>query len=100
MNEDIIMIFEKLYEIIKKRIKELPDNSYVASLYKKGDDAILQKIGEEATEVILAAKGKNRQRVIEEIADLYFMTLVLMSSRNISLEEIYRELGKRRKQKE
>jgi phosphoribosyl-ATP pyrophosphohydrolase len=94
------MRLEDLYAIITKRKKELPKGSYVASLYRQGEDVILQKIGEEATEVILAAKGNNNQRIIEEIADLYFMTLVLMISRNISLEGIYRELGKRRKQKD
>lgn len=91
------MKLEELYAIIRKRISELPDNSYVASLYKKGEDAILQKIGEEATEVIIAAKGKKKQRVIEEIADLYFMSLVLLVAEEISLEKIYQELKKRRK---
>lgn len=93
----VIMIFEELYLIIQDRLKTLPNNSYVASLYKQGEDKILQKIGEEATEVILAAKGKNRQRIIEEVADLYFMILMLLVLKGISLNKIYTELKTRRK---
>lgn len=89
------MTLKKLYSIIRQRINTLPENSYVATLYRQGEDAILQKIGEEATEVILAGKGKNKQRIIEEIADLYFMILVLLVSKNISLNMIYEELKKR-----
>lgn len=91
------MRLEKLYSIIKNRIKERPKNSYVVSLYEKGEDAILQKIGEETTEVILAAKGKDKQRIVEEIADLYFMTLVFIASNNIDLRDIYEELERRKK---
>lgn len=77
----------------------MPKGSYVASLIKQGEGAILQKIGEEATEVIIAAKEKNRQRIIEEIADLYFMSLLLLAEKNIKPEEIFQELEKRRKKK-
>lgn len=91
------MRLERLYSIIRNRIKELPDNSYVASLYKKGEDAILQKIGEEITEVILAAKGKNKKRIVEEISDLYFMSLVLLAVKGIPINDVFTELEKRRK---
>lgn len=91
------MKLEELYSIITQRLKTKPDNSYIATLAKTGEDGILQKIGEEATEVIIAAKGKSKRRIIEEIADLYFMTLVLMASENISLQEIYSELESRKK---
>lgn len=91
------MRLEDLYAIITKRKKGMLKGSYVVSLIKQGEDAILQKIGEEATEVILAAKGKNKKRIIEEIADLYFMTLVLLVLKGISLNKIYTELKTRRK---
>lgn len=91
------MKLEDLSNIIIRRKNELPKRSYVASLIKRGENAILQKIGEEATEVIIASKVKNKKNIISEIADLYFMTLVLMASKNIKLEEIYRELEKRKK---
>ena len=93
------MKLEDLYSMIIKRKKELPKGSYVASLIKKGEDRILQKVGEEAVEVIVAAKGKDKKRLQEELADLLFMTLVLMVTKAISLEDILIELEKRRKPK-
>lgn len=91
------MMLEKLYSIIIQRLKTKPKNSYVAALAKNGEDEILQKIGEEATEVIIAVKGNNRNNIISEIADLYFMTLVLLADKEIDLNEIYKELKKRNK---
>ena len=91
------MTLEELYSIIQKRIKDLPSDSYVAALYKKGEDRILQKIGEEAIEVILAGKGKNKKRVIEETADLFFMSLIFLASKRISFGDLLNEYEKRRK---
>lgn len=94
-----LMILDDLYKIIKERIKMLPDNSYVAKLYKEGDDRILQKMGEESVEVIIAATNKNKKRIIEEISDLYFMTLVVMATKEIKPEDVFKELKKKRKKK-
>lgn len=91
------MTFEKLYTIIRKRKKELPERSYVASLYKEGEDRIIQKVGEEAVELVVAAKGKSQQRIIEEMADLYFMTLILLAYKNIELYEVFDELERRKR---
>lgn len=91
------MILEELYSILKQRKKELPDGSYSALLFKKGEDEVLQKIGEEAAEVIIAGKNKNKQRIIEEIADLYYMVLILLVINDIPISEVFRELEKRRK---
>lgn len=93
------MNFENLYAIIEKRKKEKKETSYVTGLFLSGEEEILKKIGEEAMEVILAAKGKKKKRIIAEIADLFFHTLVLMSSKEIALNNIYEELEKRRKTK-
>lgn len=90
------MTLEELYKIIEERKKNLPKNSYVASLFKKGKDKIIQKIGEESTEVIIAAKNESKQEIISEIADLLFHLLVLMSFIGISLEDVLRELSKRK----
>ena len=76
-NNDEMKILDELYKIIKKRIKEMPANSTVATLVKKGEDRVIQKVGEEAIEVIVAAKGTSKKRIIEEMADLYFMTIIL-----------------------
>lgn len=93
------MILEEIFAIIRKRIKDLPEDSSVAALVKKGEDRVIQKVGEEAVEVLVAAKGTSKKRIIEEISDLYFMTLVLLAVKNITLDEIYAELIKRRKKR-
>lgn len=91
------MILDDLYKLIKERIKTLPNNSYVAKLYKEGNDRILQKMGEESVEVLIAAMNKNKKRIVEEMADLYFMTLLVMTVKGISPEDVYKELKKRKK---
>lgn len=90
------MTLDELYKIIEDRKKNMPKNSYVASLFKKGKDKIIQKIGEEATEVIIAAKNESKQRIISEIADLIFHLLIMMSFLNISILDILKELDKRK----
>lgn len=75
----------------------MPVNSYVASLFKAGQDKIIQKFGEEATEVVIAAKNESKQRIIYEVADLWFHILVMLSSFNISPDEIMKELDNRNK---
>lgn len=91
------MDIEKLYKLIKDRIKTLPEDSYIASLYKEGEDRIIQKVGEEAVEAVIAAKGKDKKRIIEEVADLWFMTLVLMAVKGITPMQINEELKRRRR---
>lgn len=89
-------MLEELSKIIQDRKKRRPKDSYVASLFRKGENRILQKVGEEAIEVIIAAKGKNKKRITSEIADLWFHILVLMGLLEISLQDIYKELEKRK----
>lgn len=91
------MTLEELYEIIEDRKKNMPKDSYVASLFKDGLDRIIQKVGEETVEVVIAAKTENRKRVISEISDLLFHILVLLSSFNIDPKLILKELAKRNK---
>jgi len=91
------MILDHLYKIILDRKKNRQQNSYVSSLFEKGDDRIIQKVGEEATEVVIAAKNKDKKEIISEMSDLWFHMLVLLAARDIRLEEIYRELEKRAK---
>ncbi len=72
-----------------------PDSSYVASLFARGDDAILKKIGEEATETVMAAKDGKRERIIAEIADLWFHCIVLLASRGLAPADVLAELARR-----
>lgn len=91
------MTLEELYKIIEDRKKNMPENSYVTSLFRDGNDRIIQKVGEEATEVIIAAKNESKERVVSEVADLFFHLLIMLSSFEIKPDEIFKELDKRNK---
>ena len=84
-----------LYELLLTRKKELPEGSYTSYLFRKGIDKILKKVGEESTEVIIAAKDKDRKNTVYEIADLAYHVMVLMVEAGISLEDIHDELASR-----
>jgi phosphoribosyl-ATP pyrophosphohydrolase len=86
---------EELYVIISDRRDNPSPGSYTASLISQGEDQILKKLGEESVEVILAASSQGDQRLIEEVADLFYHTLVLLASRGIDLDDIYAELHRR-----
>ena len=75
-----------------RRKSATADNSYVASLYNQGTNKILDKISEESAEVIMAAKEEGNDKIIHEVADLWFHTLVLLLHKNISIKEIETEL--------
>ena len=72
-----------------------PASSYVAALFAKGDDAILNKIGEEATETVMAAKGGDSQRIASEVADLWFHCVVLLVRHGLSPSDVIAELARR-----
>ncbi len=84
-----------LAELLEGRKRERPEGSYTTYLFTKGTDKILKKIGEESTEVIVAAKNKDRKETVYEIADLAYHIMVLMTQMGISVEDIHRELASR-----
>ena len=86
---------DNLYALLKDRKETLPEGSYTTYLFQKGVDKILKKIGEECTEVIIAAKADDRRETVYEIADLTYHVMVLMNEMGISLEEVHRELASR-----
>jgi len=88
-------ILDAVYQVILERKANPTDNSYTASLMKKGIDSILKKIGEEGTELVIAGKGGTREEIVCETADLFFHTLVLLGYRNIPPEDVYAELRRR-----
>ncbi|MBA3074074.1 MAG: phosphoribosyl-ATP diphosphatase [Anaerolineae bacterium] len=90
-------MIEELFATIKERQQSNPEGSYTASLFAKGEDEILKKVGEESVEVILAAKGQGNERLIEEISDLTYHVLVLLASRGLTPADIAAELEKRKK---
>lgn len=85
----------QLLQLIAERKLSPKEGSYTTYLFEKGLDKILKKIGEECTEVIIAAKAEDKKETIYEIADLYYHTMVLMAEAGISLEDIHRELASR-----
>jgi len=88
-------ILQQLAEVLEARKGASPDSSYVASLYHKGLDAILKKIGEEATETVMAAKDGDADKIVCEIADLWFHTLVLLAQQELDPQQILDELSRR-----
>ena len=86
---------EGLYKLIEGRKSEPKEGSYTTYLFDKGLDKILKKVGEESTEVIIAAKAEDRKETVYEIADLAYHVMVLMIEAGISLEDIHRELASR-----
>lgn len=84
-----------LAAVLEARKQASPDSSYVASLYASGLDRILKKVGEEAAEVLIAAKGDSREELIHEIADLWFHTLVLLAQQELTPQAILDELAQR-----
>jgi phosphoribosyl-ATP pyrophosphohydrolase len=88
-------ILERLERAIAERRGADPSSSYVASLNAKGLDAILKKIGEEATETVLAAKSGKREEVVHETADLWFHCLVMLGAQGVGVAEVLAELERR-----
>ena len=86
-----------LFTTICQRRDERPDGSYTASLFAAGEDEIAKKVGEEAIEVILAARAQTDQRLIEEVADLTYHVLVLLASHGLTPADVEAELARRRK---
>lgn len=90
-----IDILKELTKVLEARKGDSPDASYVASLYAKGMDKILEKVGEEATETIIAAKNGDREQIIYETADLWFHTMVMLAAKGLSADDVLAELARR-----
>lgn len=91
-------IVDELFAVIEDRKETLPEDSYTASLFthEKGENEVLEKLGEETTEVILAAKDDDRGEIAAESADLVYHLLVLLSMKEMDLDDLRRELRERR----
>jgi len=91
-NQDVL---DELHQTLVERLEADADSSYVASLTQKGLDAILKKIGEEATETVMAAKEGDTDKIIYEVADLWFHTMVLLAQQGLNTEMVIDELARR-----
>ncbi len=90
-----VEILQRLTETLEARKQAAPESSYVAKLFSKGEDAILKKIGEEATEVILACKEGDKSHLVYEVADLWFHSMVLLAQQGLTAEHVLAELARR-----
>ncbi len=88
-------VLTELAAVLEQRKQESADSSYVASLYAKGLDAILKKIGEEATETVIAAKDGDKEQIIYETADLWFHCMVLLAEQGLHPDDVLNELQRR-----
>jgi len=91
-NSDIL---DRLADILEQRKGADPDSSYVAKLYAKGLDSILKKVGEEATETVMAAKDGDREHIIYETADLWFHSMVMLKHLELEPRQVLEELDRR-----
>lgn len=92
MSQDILT---ELAAVLEQRKTQDPESSYVAKLYAKGLDVILKKVGEEATETVMAAKDGVPEKIVYEVADLWFHTLVLLAHQGLGPEQVLAELQRR-----
>jgi len=88
-------ILNQLEQVLQQRKQDDPSKSYVASLYNKGLDTILKKIGEEATETVIAAKSDDKEQIIYEMADLWFHSMVLLAQQDLAIDDVLKELERR-----
>jgi len=88
-------ILTELAQVLEQRKQQNPEQSYVAGLYAKGLDSILKKIGEEATETVIAAKGGDKRQIVYETADLWFHCMVMLADQGLGPEDILAELQRR-----
>lgn len=90
-------VLDQLYATIVSRRTNAPPDSYTAKLFAAGENEIVKKVGEEAIEVIVAAKGQGDERVVSELADLIYHSLVLLASRGIAWSAVEEELSRRKR---
>jgi phosphoribosyl-ATP pyrophosphohydrolase len=88
-------VLQQLAEILEERKQQSADQSYVASLYAKGLDHILKKIGEEATETVIAAKDGDKSKIVYETADLWFHCMVMLADQGLGPQQVLDELQRR-----
>jgi phosphoribosyl-ATP pyrophosphohydrolase len=95
MKPGMYQTLERIAASIEERKNGDPETSYVAKLFSKGDDAMLKKIGEEATETVLAAKGGDRLHLVREVADLWFHSMIVLARHGLGPQDVLAEMHRR-----
>jgi phosphoribosyl-ATP pyrophosphohydrolase/phosphoribosyl-AMP cyclohydrolase len=99
VDQDNSKFLDYLFKLVKQRKSNLPENSYTTTLFKRGSDRIIQKVGEEAIESVIAAKNKDKVEIINEASDLMFHLLVMLADQEIEFSEVISNLQKRHSDK-
>ena len=99
VDKNNIQFLDYLFKLVKQRKIDLPENSYTTSLFNRGSDRIIQKVGEEAIETVIAAKNKDKEEIINEASDLLFHMFVMFADQGIEFSEIISNLQKRHSDK-
>ena len=96
--DDTDAVLDELFAVIEDRKEALPEDSYTASLFthEKGENAVLEKLGEESTELLLAAKDDDHEEIAHEAADIVYHMLVLLSMKGMDVSDLRAELRERR----
>jgi len=97
VDKNNIYFLSYLSNLIKERKVKMPEGSYTTELFKRGSDRIIQKVGEEAVETVIAAKNKDKEEVINETSDLLFHLMVMLADQGIELSEVIKNLEQRHK---
>lgn len=97
INEDKLGFLRELFELIQNRKKQLPEGSYTTKLFNSGENRIIQKVGEEAVETVIAAKNGDKEEIVNEVSDLVYHMFVMLAEKDISLNDIAANLYSRHK---
>jgi len=95
IEKDNVLFLKYLENLIRKRKEEMPENSYTTTLFKRGENRIIQKVGEEAIETVIAAKNNDKEEIINETSDLLYHLLVMLAEKDIAFNDVIGELEKR-----
>jgi phosphoribosyl-ATP pyrophosphohydrolase/phosphoribosyl-AMP cyclohydrolase len=92
-----ISFLSELFELVQRRKAEMPEKSYTTKLFLEGENRIIQKVGEEAIETVIAAKNRDKEEIINEVSDLFFHLFVMLVNQGVTLDEIVKNLEGRHK---
>lgn len=99
VDENNIVFLDYLFKLVKQRKIEMPEKSYTTHLFERGTDRIIQKVGEEAVETVIAAKNRDKNEIVNEVSDLFFHLMVMLAEQGIELSEIVANLQQRHSDK-
>ena len=95
MEKNNLKFLNQLFQLIKTRKVEMPQNSYTTRLFKEGPNRIIQKVGEEAIETVIAAKNRDKKEIVNEVSDLIYHLFVMLAEQDVELDDVISKLVER-----